>query len=1506
MRTTKHNGTSLYQGGFPMSKRVGKATLGLVAAAVLASGCAQSVGTIDRVQHNLVSKADLLYNADGSRREWYYRLTVVDAPYASAYSFVGDQGSLERGVFEVQEKYLYFHRIYTFTEGEYNDSPRHDVDVKLKCAADRTYCDANGNRRDSTVPCDCNGDYLLNGRPVWMDKNAPLLAFPIENHVDVIWEYNPMTGERTNVRVENETDRMWFEREYMRVSWGENHMLNFNSFSLITQPDGGSPSQDEETTESNPQLPLNPMIFKDESSSPDLEPRLDFANGYMDFTDDWLFTVQTEMYEGFGEIPLCWFYPWYAGGVYECVSERIRVRNAFLRVDPAREAAYRPVVHDDYDQARFGYFRSERATWDKYYGYTYSGMRRYAYAFDIFERDAQGNVTGVRPIVYYLNEGYPDDLVEEANEVARQWTEAFDAVVRGVTGQDPSAFGVDHVVVMCENNLTEYQARVKQNLPTAGVAAPCDVTHEPKRVGDLRYNFLHAVTGPTQVGLYGFGPMSADPLSGRIVTATAYNYVAAMREGANRALNRLEFLAGTRSFRELADARYISNEVKYDRLRDTYWRQGYTDQEAQAVASSLVSGEVQAALDEAGVQKTDQNVTQARLNRLANHPDIEALLIGDDVKLLFKDPRVGDRYPALTEAQRQRYAPRNWAHSGGVFQQGQKRIRADGERALDRAEYWDGALIRLSDFYKGEMDRAVCDSLKQKADEQAGKPGEPQVVYDFGAFGDQNPCTVEALTEQLRAKFAYVNQSNPYGYNKTFITTPFELDTKDPDLHFTQAATIRVLEGLRNQFAEELFKAIYLGVALHEVGHNLGLRHNFEASTDALNFPADWWRLKVKPAAGGGFEPVSLWGENSDQARGITPDGKAVGAGMRELQYSSVMDYFFKFNLPWHGIGLYDKAAIKYVYGGLMEVFATAPDTTGYQAYADADPAREDPGNVPSLRNRGEGLGRLLYVVHPTEYPNLWGDIAPMYARKDVKKADVLGVACGQEGAACGQGRVCKRFREGLRCSVPDTVVPYRFGGDELAGLLPTVDVWDEGVDPFEIASSFAETYEAWWVFAGYWHQDPTYWPSSYSNWVTRLFFNLRSQYQWWVLGYTAYNHHDFWKKRFGMRWEEDLNGGKAGAMASYLAFNTLAGAFGRPAATTYGYNQYRERYEMFDQVNMNNYLNQVVMLEEDGARPVYPYWDYDGYLPVVVSAGAIYDRIAAFEALADPEVWLAGVDTEADTQKYLVNFGTVFRKEMNELFGGLIANNASRYGWCVLEHTYQTKNKVGPVAFAPREYVAFGGQHLDCSTLYCGVVNEQADKATKVVRAPHPENPADPCGADLRAKGFVALNGKPIEPEELYIFPTTRYRVPMLAAYYGMSLLIDNFDRSFMDATRIWLKGNQYTITPPAGAEVIECEDRFSGRVYQAYRLPDGGYYPAYDLVYQCKVIFDCFDETVNKTLTDDQKQECMRLTNKAAAQIPTLTLDKLRAEYLFHDLQFLIGKLELVRAMHAEYEWE
>ena len=120
---------------------------------LLVVSCAQDLGTIDRVQHNPVAKRDILFHEDGTRKEWFVQVTTIEAPYASAYSFVGDQGPMERGVFEIQEGVLYFYRSYSFAENEWVGNPRTDVDQRL-------------TNEDGSP-------YLIDGKEVWTSKNTP-------------------------------------------------------------------------------------------------------------------------------------------------------------------------------------------------------------------------------------------------------------------------------------------------------------------------------------------------------------------------------------------------------------------------------------------------------------------------------------------------------------------------------------------------------------------------------------------------------------------------------------------------------------------------------------------------------------------------------------------------------------------------------------------------------------------------------------------------------------------------------------------------------------------------------------------------------------------------------------------------------------------------------------------------------------------------------------------------------------------------------------------------------------------------------------------------------------------------------------------------------------------------------------------------------------------------------------------------------------------------------------
>ncbi len=154
-------------------------------------GCSQPE-LIDRTQPNYVKKTDLL---DG---QWYIKETIVDLPKTpGAPGVIGSGGKLEKIRWEVQENMLVGYRAYEVMPG---------IDPRV---------DPEKSKMGKTV--------FLDGTPY---KGNPVYAYPIVSHFDRQRQYNASTGEQTNVLLENTDDRPWYEREFMRVDWSSNQILN--------------------------------------------------------------------------------------------------------------------------------------------------------------------------------------------------------------------------------------------------------------------------------------------------------------------------------------------------------------------------------------------------------------------------------------------------------------------------------------------------------------------------------------------------------------------------------------------------------------------------------------------------------------------------------------------------------------------------------------------------------------------------------------------------------------------------------------------------------------------------------------------------------------------------------------------------------------------------------------------------------------------------------------------------------------------------------------------------------------------------------------------------------------------------------------------------------------------------------------------------------------------------------------------------------------------------------
>src|SRR5687768_10826519 len=138
-----------------MSSSTTRIAAAVTMSVALLASCAEERPVRSFVQPNLLKKGDL-------GGDWYYLQTVVDAPPTNATMFNGLSSELIRGRFDVQQDYLYFRRSYEQIGGT-EDMRRLDP----------------------------SGSY-----------GAPLAAWKVTKHFDLIRDYSAVTGEQTNRIIE--------------------------------------------------------------------------------------------------------------------------------------------------------------------------------------------------------------------------------------------------------------------------------------------------------------------------------------------------------------------------------------------------------------------------------------------------------------------------------------------------------------------------------------------------------------------------------------------------------------------------------------------------------------------------------------------------------------------------------------------------------------------------------------------------------------------------------------------------------------------------------------------------------------------------------------------------------------------------------------------------------------------------------------------------------------------------------------------------------------------------------------------------------------------------------------------------------------------------------------------------------------------------------------------------------------------------------------------------------
>lgn len=1416
-----------------------------VGLALLTAACAQSNGDINRVQPNVVKKTEL----DGV---WYFRNTVTWTPATTNFTYPGQTGMLEKLVFEIQENHLVGYRAYPYILGAENN-----IDASSKVTGTTAkYCDKNGA---------CTG-----GQPYY---GTPIVAFPIQSHFDIQRNYNPATGEQGNVITENASDRVWNQREYIRVDWSAN-VLNQGAgmnWGTVQNPAGGSSS----STWIQP---------NEKGESPEDWPTREYDSDgkliYFDYTGRYLANPDTYYFEDWGYVPMC-----YLSRQNDCSSSEIRMRLSFARVNPARSRDYEPLLYDNDVMSKFGYFRVERLNYDRRFGYTNSAVLRLATRHRIwneyYQKDSNGQpdltkpidlaARTPKPVVYYVTradlmggtENYQQYL-QPAKAVEADWDRAFRRAV--AAAQNKPVDQVAQAFVVCENPVP------------AGANAACGNEGFSPKFGDLRYSFINTIAEPVANGLLGYGPSSPDPETGEIISANSNTYLWGVDLSGRDVLNTIDFLLGA-----VTDKDFISGQVNRDyinsnpvyQVRDAYQKvtQGQAVQaELQGIETrnerSLGAFERLTARglklketikSQGGISKSTRDEMRAAADVLAQNPQLEAAVIDN--------PEVRqDMLDSLPPSVRAR------AEADPAFlRKATRRFLTDG--------------------------RAIVEWNKQR-DEWAGKNS-----VTFAEFFDRTLYGLafrEAQTRDNRIK-ALQSQGHPKCATAGACTA------------------VEAKKIANDEIAVRASQAVWLATTLHEVGHTLGLRHNFQGSFDAVNYFDEYWNLRK----------TTLTVQQSGQSKlPRTPaDLVSTAAGtdvqransMHDYEYSSIMDYAQKINGDWRGIGKYDEAAILFAYSGdskpgYVEVFEGArkakqdfPGSDGKVLTitgAGSDlPLVNAQHKHPGIRNYNERFHYTTVPLHFGEGANVDVVIADgltkLKQRKLMRWADVKSE----------NERVAKLLEsDPTLIDDPDRAttsignapleVPYMFCTDDHVGGVLSCNPFDRGPDYYEMNRTKLEDYWNYYYMTHFRRDRLGFSANAALNSAYMAFDAAANVYKHWVFDAFSTNTSG---QELRPRVKVDTQTQDYWTLAVIDGINNHLNVMAVPPAGLFMLRNMRygpqwdvisegDDYDSLDAngkaVVQDYYRSRFnaqafAELPRGLGRRMYSRYDFRsgfGFFSRMIEAGHFNDQVGAMFAAVIPEFNILGADQIADQQRFNIPYYLVFKTELEKAFSAMWAKQEEY----VRPTMFLTTDDAGKVTTKPsviwKRFVL--GQDIVNGFNY----PPELDKACPNNNVPEPG-----CLIPAQRKGAANIQ--------------TTWTSRIYSLYLGMALFRVNYDLDYARQNQLYKLGGGEQQTVSAGYHLVEVDDVLTGSRYAAIEkngaAPDST--PAVKMINIAKEMQEMVQNPAKCPLgpyLDYVGYTCM---NPEDARNPSLVED--RRKYWSDIFQDQIRDLDLMRGMYQAY---
>lgn len=1380
---------------FGISRMATRLALGAIVLGALGgagTGCAEERDPINRVQANALPKSFFVGEkiADpGDDPEFYWRNYVVDASASQSLIGVGSWGHVDRVRWEVTEDLLIARKAYQIADGQDNKG------VPQKDPLGR----AKSDKGFTKTP---NGTIVA--------------AYKIQKHFDVRYAYNPQTGEEQNLVEENEVDRPWNERQYMRVDWSKNLVGQTNPMweEMFTGKVFGNFEV----------LPVSYAV-----TDPNSDDRLHYEDkeGYLDITNKYTVTPATSaspFSDYRANVPTCLVVGLFTGSsTYECDPQEATVRSSFKKIDQDHDfeplentTATMDIVGNPGgigDSRLVGAMSAGRQSWDPQYGFTDEGFRRFAYVHNTWKKshqaaacnvddDCANETTGyvgrsgsvcdvhvkkctipyrdreVKTIGYWVNKEAPDELQDPVGadgkptargtleDLTHSWNQLMRVAVATAREVECRRAGDGdrnscHAEFFDSNNdpgskeMLSYGGWLveKTKDPKAVLTMchnpvreyddheTCGATGYRARVGDIRHNFIFYWPYDSRAPWGGVANWNADPLTGEIIGAAAaiMGRSATMAAAQQRDIISLEL--GDAKIEELIEG---SQEARF--------------------AKSLTDGHKEAprGLTPEEMKRRTGNVDKGHLvQSLGAHPTpgknqgekLLATLKRD--QQTTSDLRVGStalvEYDALASNLR-----------GTKY-----------EAELVDSHYLVGALGM-------SPTQSLDDTLMEAASPLRGMdPGRMHAMREAAAAGlhARGVCFMDNEAPAVGSIF----MGSLAGYFKQ----------KYGDLNPTERG---------KRIYEDLWKDAVKGIALHEIGHSLGMLHQFASSWDSPNYNPQYWQLRTnegqsttscegKPRTGPNdtcMGPRYLDPETDDEL-GHAGESRP---GILYFANTSTMEYQIERAGETVGLGTYDQHAMKALYGRVLETF----DDSVFKSAAQQDFRFK---NWSQLVDADLVIdGSSLRGVHYTE---LARKMKVFDAKRDCRPAT------DDEKATAGwrivHGKVCApapkdhwRWRDFKSDSVnagdPEFNAPYwhvvdsdgkervrwpyRWGSSDNS-YFHTNDS-DAGADAYEVAVNTRKKFEATYAWTYFRRKSREYNYRNIPSTVADRYFERMRSYHWQIATDLARNPDDAAL--------EDDNDMRPEMMAQQEVFDLLARALLMPEPGTYFEARSNTESAMRQPVDSIKSIFDTVrnaggvgvgaprpafsigigegrFIGEDYNNTLGGSWDY---LNFINHAGFTVEKALALQALVDGRPSLSTItrDNFLDGRAMKVNFRNDLPHAVDRLIGGILAED-----W----------ESIAPGVVVQPEQGEAQPLMLDLTT-----------------RTLSPKRPAD----------------------ALVVFPNVGYKQQLATAVYTAIFSRLGTDMTLMNKMRVWLDGQNGQIAVP-DAEQVRYTDPTSGYTYVA-----------------------------------------------------------------------------------------